>query len=372
MKPTIVCTEGYHRNKDVVIFNFDYNKELIKQIKTLQGVRWSQTKGKWYQPFSEFMLNEFFKRLKSFAYIDYSALTDASKTRQARQPKKNENKVLLPEGYLDKLQQKRYSENTIRNYTSYMRDFVGSFAGRELENITIVEINEYILKLVNEDKISASQQNLRINAIKFYYEKVLGRTKQRIDIPRPKKTKKLPDVLSKEEVFRMIRLTKNTKHKSILMILYSCGLRRGEVCRLEVADVDSERGMIKIREGKGKKDRYVPLSKNILSTLRKYFKEMKPDKWLFEGSRKGPYSPQSVERVVKNAAERAGIRKNVYPHILRHSFATHYLEQGTDLRYIQEWLGHSSSKTTEIYTHVTNTDMNRFKNPLDDMDDPDG
>lgn len=372
MKPIIVCTEGYHRNKDVVIFNFDYNKELIKQIKTLPGVRWSQTKGKWYQPVSEFMLNEFFKKLKPFAYIDYSALTDESKTRQVRQPKKNENKVLLPEGYLDKLQQKRYSENTIRNYTSYMRDFVASFAGRELEKITIEEINEYILKLVNEEKISASQQNLRINAIKFYYEKVLGRKKQRIDIPRPKKTKKLPDVLSKEEVFRMIRLTKNTKHKSILMILYSCGLRRGEVCRLEVADVDSERGMIKIREGKGKKDRYAPLSKNVLSTLRKYFKEMRPDRWLFEGSRKGPYSPQSVERVVKNAAERAGIRKNVYPHILRHSFATHYLEQGTDLRYIQEWLGHSSSKTTEIYTHVTNTDMNRFKNPLDDLDDPDG
>ena len=153
------------------------------------------------------------------------------------------------------------------------------------------------------------------------------------------------------------------------MIIYSCGLRRSEVIDLKLSDIDSKRYIVKIKQGKGKKDRCVQLAKSTLKVLKKYYDEKQPKEWLFEGIKGGQYSVESVENIVKKAAQKAGIKRNVYPHMLRHSFATHHLEQGTDLRYIQEWLGHSSSRTTDIYTHVSNKDLKRFKNPIDDLID---
>ena len=167
----------------------------------------------------------------------------------------------------------------------------------------------------------------------------------------------------------MINSTHNLKHKCLIALLYSCGLRRSEAINMELKNVDSDRMLIKIRAGKGKKDRYVQLAKPTLLLLRAYYKKSKPLKWIFEGPSNKPYSAKSISNVVKTAAQRVGIKKRVFPHILRHSFATHHLEQGTDLRYIQEWLGHGSSKTTERYTHVSNKDFIKFKNPIDDLID---
>jgi len=276
----------------------------------------------------------------------------------------------LPKGYLEILEQKRYAKSTIKTYTSNFRQFADYFSGQSLEKVNVEEINDYLLKLIHEESMSSSKQNQLINAIKFYYEKVLGREKQYYKIERPKKEDKLPDVLSKEEIASMIKSTKNLKHKSIIVIIYSCGLRRSEAINLKLTDIDSKRMLVKIRRGKGGKDRYVQLADGTLEVLRKYFKGHKPIEWLFTGQKGGQYSVESIEKIVKKAAKKAKIQKNVYPHILRHSFATHHLEQGTDLRYIQEWLGHNSSKTTERYTHVSQTDFKRFRNPLDDiMDD---
>jgi site-specific recombinase XerD len=196
----------------------------------------------------------------------------------------------------------------------------------------------------------------------------LGRKKEYYFIDRPKKVYKLPEVLSKPEIERMIKVTKNIKHKSLISVLYSCGLRRSEAINLKPTDIESDRMLIKIRDGKGKKDRYVPLSAGVLKLVRKYYREMKPGIWLFPGENGKQYSETSVLNIVKAAARKAGITRRVYPHILRHSFATHHLEQGTDLRYIQIWLGHASTKTTEIYTHVSQNDYNKFKNPIDDID----
>ena len=186
--------------------------------------------------------------------------------------------------------------------------------------------------------MSPSKQNQLINAIKFYYEKVLGREKQYYKIERPGKESKLPDILHKEEIASMIRLTENIKHKNLIVLIYSCGLRKSEAINLKLTDIDSKRMLVKIRGSKGKKDRYVQLADGTLKVLRKYYKEHNPLKWLFTGQKGGQYSAESIENVVKQAAQRAGIKKNVFPHMLRHSFATHHLEQGTDLRYIQEWL----------------------------------
>lgn len=286
----------------------------------------------------------------------------------ANDPKGNKRvKADLPDGYLEKLERKRYSEQTIRTYTGYFNDFAVYFTGRNLEDITVEEINQYILGLIRDKGISHSQQNQRINAIKFYYEKVLGREKLYFEVERPRKEFKLPDILSKEEIALMIDNTDNLKHKCIIVMIYSCGLRRSEAIEMKLSDIDTKRMLIKIRGAKGKKDRYVQLAKGALSLLEEYYKEYKPKVWLFEGQKGGQYSAESIISLVKQAGRKAGIRKNIYPHILRHSFATHHLEQGTDLRYIQEWLGHSSSKTTERYTHVSRADFSRFRNPFDDI-----
>lgn len=269
--------------------------------------------------------------------------------------------------YKNLLVQKRYSDNTIGMYCNYFGDFCKYFIGQDLKEITTAEINNYILNLIELKNISISQQNQRINAIKFYYEKVLGREKQYYELHRPKKEHKLPKVLSKKEVKRIFDVTKNLKHKCILMLIYSAGLRRSELLNLMPDDIDSERMVIHINGAKGKKDRISLLSDNLLQLLRQYYKEYRPKKYLFEGQNGGRYSASSVANILKKAAIKAGIRKNVTPHMLRHSFATHLLEQGTDLRYIQELLGHDSSKTTEIYTHVSKKAIDKIINPMDDF-----
>jgi site-specific recombinase XerD len=265
------------------------------------------------------------------------------------------------------LVQKRYSENTQNIYLSYFQDYCNYFENENIENITVSQINSYILYLIKSKNISISQQNQRINAIKFYYEKVLGREKEYYKLYRPQKEHKLPKVLSKAEVKRIFDVTKNLKHKCILMLIYSAGLRRSELLDLVPTDIDSERMIIHINGGKGKKDRISLLSENLLTLLREYYKEYLPQKFLFEGQKGGMYSPTSVANILKKAAIKAGIKKTVTPHMLRHSFATHLLEQGTDLRYIQELLGHESSRTTEIYTHVSKKAIDKIKNPMDDF-----
>ena len=265
--------------------------------------------------------------------------------------------------------QKRYSDNTIGMYCNYFEDFCSHFIDQDLKEITTTKINSYILDLIKAKNISISQQNQRINAIKFYYEKVLSREKQYYELHRPKKEHRLPKVLSKQEVKRIFDVTKNLKYKCILMMLYSAGLRRSEVLNLIHSDIDSERMVVHINGAKGKKDRISLLSDNLLQLLRQYYKEYRPKQYLFEGQNGGKYSASSVAKILKKSALKAGIRKNVTPHMLRHSFATHLLEQGTDLRYIQELLGHDSSKTTEIYTHVSKKAIDKINNPMDEFFD---
>ncbi len=367
----IILEPGIHNGKDVVFVKFNYDKEIIDKIKTIGGYKWSQSHKYWYLPKSEFKLNTFFNTLKPIAFIDYSKLqveskNPSSKEQNREKPKKKE-KVVLPEGYKDLLDQKRYSESTKSTYINYFEDYIRVFKDQKLEDIPLEAINNYILKLIRNKNISASQQNQRINAIKFYYEKVLGKDKIKYSIERPKKSNTLPNVLSVTEVRRIIDNTHNIKHRCIISLLYSAGLRRSELINLKLDSILSEQMQIKITNSKGKKDRYVGLSVHLLQLLRKYFLEFKPKDWLLEGRNNERYSATSVLNVVKNSAKRAGISRRVTPHMLRHSFATHHLESGTDLRYIQEFLGHSSSKTTEIYTHVAKTDFSKFRNPLDAM-----
>ena len=271
----------------------------------------------------------------------------------------------LPSGYLELLLRKRYSPSTIASYTKYIRDFMRYFEGEELKAIGYNQINGYLLELIKNKNISISQQNQRINAIKFYYEKVLGRKKEYYQISRPRKESKLPTVLTLEEIELLFKVILNQKHKCILMTIYSGGLRRSELINLKIKDIDSARMLIKVCGAKGKKDRYTLLSKRLLSELRSYYTKYRPNHYLFEGQNGGPYSATSIEKICGNAVSKAKIRKHITPHSLRHSFATHLLEQGTNLRYIQELLGHSSTKTTQIYTRVASNALMKIRNPLD-------
>jgi integrase/recombinase XerD len=355
-------------DEQVISIQFKYNKQIIDIIRLIPGRRWNHKERYWYIPKDKFSLQKFLGCFESDIVIDHSALEDSlNKASHASEAPSERNDKGLPQEYLEMLIRKRYSPNTIKTYLSYMKSFVEEFNGRKPESIRTSEINTYISKLISTKNISASQQNQRISAIKFYYEKVLGRKRMYFQLSRPKKEKKLPRVLTVEEVERILKHCTNPKHKCILMTLYSGGLRRSELINLKITDIDSDQMLIKITDSKGNKDRHTLLSETLLKLLQDYIKFYKPKYWLFEGQGGGQYSATSIENIMRRALKKAKINKHATPHTLRHSFATHLLEQGINLRYIQELLGHSSTKTTEIYTHVSSRQLSNIKNPLDNL-----
>ncbi|MDC0257768.1 site-specific integrase [Crocinitomicaceae bacterium] len=347
--------------------------ELLETIKSLPDIQWSITHGIHYLPNSKSNISAIFQQFKGKAWIHgnnfferkpntwYNESVDADWLRKRKLPSGYRS---CPEEYLLKLELKKYSKNTIKTYVSCFEKFINNFKCLELMEINEQDIRTYLQGLIHSNK-SDSYVNQMLNSIKFYYETVQGMPNRFYTIERPRKKAPLPIVLSKEEVKRILLVTKNLKHRCILGLLYSSGLRISEVLNLKIEDIDSQRMLVRVNNAKGGKDRLTLLSENILSELRTYYKEAKPKTWLFESPDGKQYSATSVRAVLKRSAKTAGIRKRVYPHVLRHSFATHLLESGTDLRYIQQLLGHSSSKTTEIYTHVATNTFMSIKNPLD-------
>ena len=273
-----------------------------------------------------------------------------------------------PQEMILKLKEIRYSDNTIKTYKGLFEEFINYYHKIDINKIDETQIISFLRYLVMERKVSASYQNQAINAIKFYYEKVLGGQRKFYFIDRPKKEKMLPTVLNDQEVVSLFKSIDNVKHKCVLMLAYSAGLRLGEIVRLKLVDLDRQRMQIRVAQGKGRKDRYTKLSVKFLITFDAYIKEYQPVEYVFEGAKGNEYSERSVQNIIKAAAKRAGIQKRTTMHTLRHTFATHSLENGTDLRYIQEMMGHESSKTTEIYTHVTTKGFDQLKSPMDLLD----
>ncbi|QWG05568.1 site-specific integrase [Flammeovirga yaeyamensis] len=254
--------------------------------------------------------------------------------------------------YLDYLEQKGYKD--LRNIEE----------GQQSKSL----LEQFLFHLVSVEKKSDSYQNQALNAVKFYLEKVLERDYCYYNVQRPRKKDKLPVVLSIEEIKSIFSNINNLKHKAILMTIYSAGLRIGELIDLEIKDIDSKRMLIRVVEGKGNKDRNTLLSEKNLQILRTYFKEYKPKKYLFEGEKEGnKYSRTSIAKILKRAVLKSKIQKRVTVHTLRHTFATHLLENGVDLRYIQSLLGHNSAMTTQIYTHVSTKIVREIKSPLDNL-----
>lgn len=272
---------------------------------------------------------------------------------------------LALDAHFQKMKLKSYSESTIRSYQSNLLQFFNYFRNCDVNLLTKAQIEGFVYELVHKFKISDQKQQMMINAIKSYYEHCLGRPREFYDITRPKRSKDLPNTLSEDEVLAILTAPKNIKHRAILFVMYSAGLRISEVTRLRIKDVRSAEGFLFIKDAKGKKDRHSVLSPILLDLLRAYYKKHKPSYWLFEGQDGGQYSVKSIQSIYRRAVEKAGANPWSTPHTLRHSFATHLMQRGVNIRYIQRALGHSSSKTTEVYTRVLSINNKTLKSPLD-------
>lgn len=338
-----------HRGASRIAVIFEKSTEMLEWIKGKDGVKWSYTKQFWHLPDTPEHRLDFGLPPSIHDVQGFPGLLEIEK-------------------FKTWLKAKRYSESSIKTYTEALRVFLYYFRTIPVSEITNDDVILYCKERIIDTGLSASYQNQVVNAIKLYFAKIEEKKIEIEKIQRPRREHLLPNVLSKEEVKLILNAHYNLKHRTMLSLLYSCGLRRSELINLKPLDIDSKRHIIIIRQAKGKKDRIVPLSEKILVMLREYYSIYRPKVWLFEGRFAGErYDSGSLAQVLKQALQKCGITKPVSLHWLRHSYATHLLENGTDLRYIQEILGHKSSRTTEIYTHVSTTSILLVKSPFDDL-----
>lgn len=344
---------GTHHESKVIWISFEKDKELIAHLRAQTKARWSATKKKWYVADTR----------------RHRALFGLSEEITGKAVLAKIHLINLPEfkRFQEHLVLKGYSANTLRTYSTEFAQLLYVMKGNPIQELTTERLRSYFLYCHEKLKLSESEIHSRMNAVKFYFEQVLHRQKMFFDIPRPKKKLLLPKMLNKAEIKKIIAATENPKHALILKVCYGMGLRVSEVVALKLSDIDSAEMLVRIEQGKGKKDRIAVLPESLLPELREYYLNYRPKVYLFEGQEGGAYSVRSAQAVFKKAMEKAGIKKKVGIHGLRHSFATHLMETGTDIRFIQELLGHNSIKTTQIYTHVTDLSKSKIKSPLDSL-----
>lgn len=349
-----------HKSQKRLKLLFPRDDIMVSKIRKIDDCRWSATMKCWH-------VADISSNIRLLHSMFGDLATDSEINTPANEAKQEPKKNLVSSKCLEQMKIRRYSQNTINAYCSVLNTFFNYYSTCKPENISQEQIRQYILYLLDKRNITTAYQRQAINAIKFYYEMVVGIKIDPINVLRPRKPQKLPIVFSEQEVELLLSQIKNLKHKCMLYTIYSGGLRRAEVINLKISDIDSKRNCIIIRDAKGNKDRNTLLSKKLLIMLREYYKQYRPGEYLFEGVNGGKYSITSIRKIFYRALFSSGIKKDAHLHTLRHSFATHLLERGTDLRYIQALLGHSSSKTTEIYTHITTKGFDNISSPLDDM-----
>lgn len=367
---------------DELIVRFPFSRDLVTEIREVPGRRWVPSQKHWTIPGRIAPLRYLLSRLNRMPDAEIrldpavQALATTARTPLTRPPGRHRGRTL---GTLERMEEeltlRGYSRRTRKSYLGQARRFLES-TDDPPHALRPEAARQFVRELLEERGVTHSYADQAVSALKFLYKRVLRRPLDDLDVPRPKRQRKLPTVLSHREVLLILGAVTNLKHRAVLMLTYSAGLRVGEVVRLRPGDLDPDRGMLLIRQAKGRKDRFAPLSPVALETVREYQRVLPPHKqsasppgeWLFPGQREGRHlHERSVQRFFRRACARAGIDKPATVHSLRHSFATHLLEGGTDLRYIQELLGHASSKTTEIYTRVTRHDLARIRSPLDDL-----
>ena len=377
-----------HKGVNRIALRFAYDGALISVVKGFPDYRWSNQMKCWHIADNTDVITLLLKAFYGKAYIDYSALKPnlAEKIRRKREEeqKKRDGKTRgivdanLPplsekgkadiEKYRRWMESNRYPESTVQTYTAMMVKFLRFVSPREASECTSDDLIRIVEEYILPNGLSYSFQNQMISSVKKFYSHIYRSVIDPGKVTRPRPQHRLPNVLSKEEVKQILNSLRNEKHRVMLSLIYACGLRRSELLQLMPADIERSRNLLRIRQSKGFKDRIVPISDRTIEMVDSYIGHYKLKKYIFEGQFPGePYSATSLEKVLKKACVRAGIRKEVTLHWLRHSYATHLLESGTDLRYIQELLGHKSSKTTEIYTHVTTKSIQKIRSPFDDL-----
>ena len=342
---------GVHNDKNVIFFDFPYNLSLVKSLKSKLKVYWSRSHSKWY----------------CFDMDQYRSLLGIPLKPIGEEITHRIHPTNLPayRWMQQELVLVGYSVHTQRTYLQEFGKFLLTIKHHPVEEFTTERLRVYMFYCAEKLKLKESTLHSRLNAIKFYYDHMRGQKELFYEVPRPKKQSSLPKVLSKSELKKMFDLTTNINHKVILQLVYGMGLRVSEIVSLKITDIDSKRMMVHLRCAKGKKDRYVPLPKSILDLTREYFRIYRPKDYLFEGMTGGPYTVRSVQAVFKSAMNRARIKKPIGIHGLRHSYATHLLEAGTDMTFIQKLLGHRDIKTTMIYAKVGDRTIANIESPLD-------
>ncbi|MES2566282.1 MAG: site-specific tyrosine recombinase/integron integrase [Bacteroidota bacterium] len=365
-----------HHDKPRVFLRFENDAEAGNLVRNFLNGKWSFSQCAWHVAYEETIFEKIcdvFFRYQVKVYKKNQFDESYIKPSPPSEKKASLAQFILCPETADKLlefeswlKSKRYSHHTVDTYSNAIRTFLGYYASKPVSDISNDDLIHFNNDYIIANKFSASYQNQVVNAVKLFFKIVEFKTMRPELIHRPKNPKLLPNVLSKEEVKAILQAHGNIKHKAMLSLIYSCGLRCGELLRLKLNDIDSKRGVVIIKQSKGRKDRIAPLSIKIVELLRAYYQAYKPTTYLFEGQTKDEmYDERSLQNVLKQSLEKCGITKPVSLHWLRHSYATHLLENGTDLRYIQEILGHSSSKTTEIYTHVSTKSIQNVTSPFD-------
>lgn len=367
----MITIEVYHAKDEFgasrLFLKFPFDLETKERIKQIPGRRYHSERREWSIPFVNNYKNQLLRQFPADQLIWREEVV--------YRPKEISNirhfnpiqlsAIMKFERAIEML---GYSLNTLRTYKHMFKEYLNFYSQSDPQRLTEEEIRTYLHYLVRVRKVSRSYQNQSINAIKFFYEKILGQDRKVYYIERPKKEIKYPVVLSIEEVKDIFLQIRNFKHRIAMMLIYSAGLRRSELIDLKISDIDFHRNQIWIRGGKGLKDRYSLLAESLKPDLEEYLRLYRPKEYIIEGQSGDQYSAGSLRNILQDALKKTNIRKKVTLHTLRHSFATHMLEAGTATRYIQDLLGHSSPKTTEIYTHITNKGRENLKSPLDDWE----
>jgi integrase/recombinase XerD len=370
-KVSVTLEPRHHRGRKRILVRFWFNVDITELIRSMGG-RYSKTHSCWYVNHSQDNINYLKEQLANYHVLVVKEKNPTKEGGVAKgacdyigalnQEQKEEVRL-----YYQYLRGQRYSKSTVDSYMLFVRSFLGYYSDKRSAYITITDIHRYNYEVIIKNKYSISYQRQFIGAIKLFFDYVTHCTFNTEELERPRKEFKLPSVLSKEEVRKILLCTTNLKHKAILGTIYSAGLRISEALSLRISDVDTVRLQIHIRNAKGKKDRYVKLSEANLLILKQYLPKYKPYRYLFEGPKGKKYSSSSVRHILGRSCQRAGITKRVTPHTLRHSYATHLLELGIDLRYVQEFLGHKKPETTMIYTHISSEKVGNMANPLDEL-----
>ena len=362
----LLFKKAVHKNEVKLLLLFPYNEVIISEIKKLEVFTWSRTLKAWQSEFDLGKIKKVTAVLKNKVSVKYDASLNVNMLQRIKSPRiiSEANKNVI-RGYVKFLRGRRYSESTVKSYFTLIADFISAVNDLPLHEISHKEVEKYLGEVFVPKGYSISTQRQFISAIKLFSEFHSDSKIDAIKLVRPKSSRILPTVLSKQEIIAILRFTKNLKHRAILALIYSAGLRISELINLKLVHIDIDRRQIILKNAKGRKDRYVILAQSMVPLINNYLMTYNPKIYFSEGRDGHRYSPESVRSFLKVSCKNAGIKKNVTPHTLRHSYATHLLENGVDLRYIQELLGHAKPETTMIYTHVSKKDLLNIESPLD-------